>query len=104
MCEICHRSPCHPRCPNAPDPIPVFVCSGCGQDIEVGVDYWDVLGEQYCEYCIDEAREVADNDLFCFTCDEVIFEGEDYFEIMGKAVCSHCIDNARRVAEYDDSY
>ena len=104
MCEICHRSPCHPRCPNAPDPIPVFVCSGCGQDIEVGVDYWDVLGEQYCEYCIDEAREVADNDLFCFTCDEVIFEGEDYFEIMGKAICSHCIDNARRVAEYDDSY
>ena len=104
MCEICRKNPCHPRCPNAPDPIPVFICSECGQDIYEGVDYWDVLGEQYCEYCIDEAREIADHDIFCFTCEELIFEGEDYNEIMGKALCSHCIDSARRVAEYDEDY
>ena len=36
MCDICHQVPCHPRCPNAPDPIPVFICSGCGQDIYEG--------------------------------------------------------------------
>lgn len=60
MCDICRQSPCHPRCPNAPGPKPVFVCSGCGQDIYEGEDYWDVLGEQFCEDCIDQARGVAE--------------------------------------------
>ena len=59
MCDICHQVPCHPRCPNAPDPIPVFICSGCGQDIYEGEDVYHILGEQFCERCINEAREEA---------------------------------------------
>lgn len=62
MCDICFQFPCHPRCPNAPDPPAVFVCSGCGDDIYVGQDYWDILGEQFCEHCIDRARGVAEYD------------------------------------------
>lgn len=61
MCMECLRSPCDPRCPNAPGPeeIPVFECSGCGRDIVDGEDYWDILGEQWCEDCIDKARQTA---------------------------------------------
>ena len=59
MCDICLQSPCHPRCPNAADPPAVFVCSGCGDDICDGDDYWDIMGEQFCENCVDNARGVA---------------------------------------------
>lgn len=61
MCEICMKSPHDPRCPNAKEPeeIPVFVCSGCGTDIMDGEDYWEIMGEQYCENCIDKARQTA---------------------------------------------
>lgn len=59
MCDECRKSPCDPRCPNAPEPPLVFVCSGCGDFIRDGDDYWDILGEQYCERCIDEAKGVA---------------------------------------------
>ena len=61
MCDVCLKTPCHPRCPNAPEQeeIQVFVCSGCGGTIVDGQDYWEILGEQYCEHCIDKARQTA---------------------------------------------
>jgi hypothetical protein len=62
MCDICLRSPCHPRCPNAPDPPAVFVCSGCGGTIREGDNYWTILGEQWCGGCIDNAWGVAEYD------------------------------------------
>ena len=67
MCEICGHSPCDYRCPNAPEPPAVFVCSGCGRDIVDGEEYWDVLGEQFCESCIDGCKrtaEVEEEDAF----------------------------------------
>ena len=63
-CDICLQSPCHPRCPNAADPPAVFVCSGCGRDIYDGDDYWDIMGEQFCERCVDAARGVAEYDPY----------------------------------------
>ena len=59
MCEICHMSPCPSQCPNAPEPLAVFICSGCGGDIREGDEYWDVMGEQWCSTCIDDARREA---------------------------------------------
>ena len=59
MCDECLQFPCHPRCPNAPDPPAVYVCSGCGDDIHDGEDYWEVMGEQFCEKGIKEARGIA---------------------------------------------
>lgn len=59
MCDICVSSPCIPGCPNAPDPPQVYVCSGCGDPIYDGDDYWDLMGEQWCENCIDDARKEA---------------------------------------------
>ena len=60
MCDVCLSNPCHPRCPNAPEPPTVFVCSGCGRDIVDGDDYWEILGEQFCEHCIDDSRRIAE--------------------------------------------
>jgi hypothetical protein len=37
----------------------VFICSGCGGDIVEGDDYWDIMGEQFCEECIRKARQEA---------------------------------------------
>ncbi len=59
MCDICLHSPCLSRCPNA-TPKVVFICSGCGVYIEEGQDYWDVLGEQFCERCINGMKSVAE--------------------------------------------
>lgn len=64
MCDICYRNPCDSRCPNAVAPRSVFLCSGCGDTIYEGDDYWDILGEQYCGECIDKARGVAEYDPY----------------------------------------
>lgn len=59
MCDICMKNPCDPRCPNAPEPPSVFICSGCGDFIYDGDDYWDILDEQWCKECIEEMKKVA---------------------------------------------
>lgn len=59
MCRECGLNPCRSSCPNAPEPEIVFVCSGCGEYIYDGDYYWDLLGEQFCENCIDNARSEA---------------------------------------------
>ena len=64
MCSECRQSPCHPRCPYAPEPKAVFICSGCSHEIYEGDDYWDIMGEQFCEECIDKAKGVAEYDDF----------------------------------------
>ena len=64
MCQECRMMPCSPRCPNAPEPKSVFICSGCGEKIRDGDDYWEIMGEQFCEDCIDEAKKVAEYDPY----------------------------------------
>ena len=59
MCGICLMNPCHPSCPNAPEPPTVYICSGCGEPIVDGEYVWHILGEQFCETCIDNARTEA---------------------------------------------
>lgn len=39
MCEICRQTPCHPRCPNAPEPKPVEMCCLCDEGIYEGDEY-----------------------------------------------------------------
>ena len=57
-------TPCHPRCPNAPDPPSVFICSGCGDNIYDGDEYVDICGEQWCMKCVDNARRIAEYDPY----------------------------------------
>lgn len=54
MCIECRMNPCHPSCPNAPEPEAVGTCSCCEGDIEVGDEYAEIGDEYYCVYCLDE--------------------------------------------------
>lgn len=60
MCSICLHHPCHPRCPNAPGPRAVYICSGCGSTIYEGEDVWHIFEEQFCSGCIDSFRSEAE--------------------------------------------
>ena len=64
MCEECLHYKCPSQCPNAPEPKRVFICSGCGGPIYDGDNYYDILGEQFCETCIEEARKEAEYDPY----------------------------------------
>ena len=59
MCEHCHRSPHLPGCPNEPEPPHVYICSGCGASIVDGEDFYRIMGEPFCEECIQNAKEEA---------------------------------------------
>lgn len=47
--------------PSGKEPIAVFVCSGCGEDICEGEAYWECCcGEQFCEACNRLSQKVAE--------------------------------------------
>lgn len=55
MCDICYSTPCHPRCPNAPEEEEQYEkCSVCNQEIKPGVQYLDAEDGMICKDCIDE--------------------------------------------------
>ena len=54
MCAECGMNPCHPRCPNAPEPVPVHECVKCGYGILVGDKFWDSPEGKICEECVDD--------------------------------------------------
>lgn len=62
MCEVCKQTPCHPRCPYAPDPPIVHECIRCGDLILEGDSYYDVDGEQWCEDCMRRNRKTAESE------------------------------------------
>ena len=49
MCAECGMNPCHPRCPNAPEPVPVHECVKCGYGILAGDKFWDSPEGKICE-------------------------------------------------------
>jgi len=54
MCQICRQSPCHSRCPNAPEPEAVHTCKSCKEPIVVGDEYYEMDGEFYHEECFED--------------------------------------------------
>ena len=68
MCEICGQNPCHPRCPNAPEPKEVHICSECLEGIYPGDRFYESCGRYVCEEClngmtIDEIFELLGESL-----------------------------------------
>jgi hypothetical protein len=54
MCEVCHYTPCVPRCPNAPDPPEFGKCDRCGEPVFDGDEYYEEPdGDVLCESCAD---------------------------------------------------
>lgn len=60
MCEVCRQTPCHPRCPNAPDPPIVYYCVGCGEEIREGDYYYKIARDAWCCNCIEDCRKEAE--------------------------------------------
>lgn len=54
MRSMCLSIPCHPRCPNAPEPIAVHRCCKCGAGIFEGEKYLDASEGQICEDRLDD--------------------------------------------------
>ena len=52
MCRICGSTPCNSRCPNAPDPEPIKICSECGEGIYEGEEYFDSDFGPICKDCM----------------------------------------------------
>ena len=45
------RSPCYPRCPNAPEPPTVYTCKHCGEPIVPGDEFYEIECAYYHEEC-----------------------------------------------------
>lgn len=54
MCSVCLSTPCHPRCPNAPEPIPVYTCGWCKEPIFENDEYMETPEGPVCRDCIVE--------------------------------------------------
>ena len=60
MCQECRQYPCHPRCPNAPEPPVVCECDNCGKEIRDGETMWEFNIGIVCEECVDRNRKYAE--------------------------------------------
>ena len=54
MCSMCRMSPCHPSCPNSPEPAAVYECKICGEGIRAGDDYYEMDGVYYHDECFED--------------------------------------------------
>lgn len=54
MCSLCLSTPCHPRCPNAQEPVAVYECCKCCYGILDGKRYYDSPEGYICEDCIED--------------------------------------------------
>ncbi len=64
MCSECGMIPCHPCCPNAPEPQIVLYCCGCGAEIYEGEDYYDIDGTPACEDCVSRMKRTAQTEVY----------------------------------------
>ncbi len=53
MCSLCLSTPCHPRCPNEPEPVPVHTCKWCNEPIFAEEEYMDTPDGPVCKDCIE---------------------------------------------------
>lgn len=132
MCDICRCYPCHPRCPNAPEPATVFTCARCNGEILEGEECIEIDGEQYCEECsydaiAEYAAEMAtshheeednvENPVqvgICAACNDPVMSDEEYYVYDGKYYHQECYfdiaadlfknDIRSLVAEAEDDY
>ena len=61
ICDVCRKSPCDSRCPNAPKPPVIHECVLCGAEIREGDYYYKLDGIPHCEECVENGREEAES-------------------------------------------
>lgn len=98
MCEICNQMPCHPRCPNAPEPKIIEVCVVCGQEIREGEEYFEMEGQSYCTDCLTKTFPDDDEDkTICDICGEEIDYNSWCYSDGKHKYCSNCV--SEKIAE-----
>lgn len=55
MCQECLQFPCHPRCPNAPEPPVIHKCDNCGNEIHEGEHMYRFDIGIVCDECVDNS-------------------------------------------------
>ena len=97
MCMECRQYPCHPRCPNAPEPAAVYDCAYCNEPIRAGDEYVEFDGNHYHENCYSdkapslavaaecmEKFEAVDGDDtqvgVCHFCGEPVLKSEEHYK------------------------
>ena len=102
MCEICHQYPCHPRCPNAPEPPIIANCQCCNTPIYIGDEYYDIEGDIYCDECVSNTwfDEEDKDKTECFCCREAINYDDECYKVDNKYYCNECV--TKKIA--DDEY
>lgn len=62
MCVMCLKTPCDPRCPNAPESAGKFKCCECGYPIFEDEKYFDSENGAICEECLEKktAKEIIE--------------------------------------------
>ena len=65
MCAECLRTPCDPRCPNAPEQEHIYECENCDGGIIPGDDFVEINGKYYHVDCLDveELLELLEIDV-----------------------------------------
>jgi DNA modification methylase len=84
ICDICLHTPCHPRCPNAPDPPIVFYCDICNDPI--------YEGDLVLDNCIGSGTTA----IACINTNRnyIGFElDKEYYELAKNRINKHIIDN-----------
>lgn len=60
MCNECYQNPCHPRCPNAPDPEICGYCDCCDDEIREGDEYYMIGSSIFCHDCVRKGEKYAE--------------------------------------------
>lgn len=74
MCAECHSYPCHPRCPNAPEPIAVDDCYVCDKPIREGEEYFTISDVAVCKDCAETMTLSKMSDITGLGVSEIIYE------------------------------
>ena len=60
MCSECLQTPCHPRCPNAPEQ-PIYAeCDECGDTIYEGNECYEIGDHTFCVSCVENGYKIAE--------------------------------------------
>lgn len=115
MCTECRQHPCHPRCPNAPEPKAVYECVYCKKSIHDGEGYYKHNGDYFHEECFSDAalKLVAEDGAICVDakddeakigvcayCEEDVLECDDHWKYNDKLYHHDCLaDCAKSLLE-----
>lgn len=68
MCSECRQYPCHPQCPNAPEPKVRGYCEQCGEELREDYEYYtDNEDNKFCsDDCAIKYHGIKSEEWDCY--------------------------------------